>query len=101
MPSSDKTLVVKQGSLSSMCGAIETAHGQLAQQVETLLSGINSRTEAWSQSTSSRAAEMDYQRRLKAGTDQLNEHLAKIRSTVDQIASDAHEAEVENVALVD
>lgn len=101
MAGSDKSLVVKQGSLSSMTSAIETAHGQLAQHVETLLSGINSRTEAWSQSTTSRAAEMDYQRRLKSGMDQLNEHLAKIRSTVDQIASDAHEAEVENVALVD
>jgi len=101
MAGSDKSLVVKHGSLAGMASAIETAHGELAQQVEDLLAGVNSRTEAWDQSTASRAAEMDYQRRLKAGMDQLNEHLAKIRRTVDQIAGDAHEVEVENVAMVD
>ena len=101
MAGSEKSLVVKQGSLSGMVSAIETAHSSLAQQVDTMLTGVNTRTEAWDQSTASRTAEMDYQRRLKSGMDQLNEHLATIRSTIDQIANDAHEAEVENVALVD
>ena len=101
MPSSDKTLVVKQGSLESMTAAIETTHDALGAHVDAMLSGVNNATVGWDQGTASRAAEMDYQRRLKVGMDQLRGHLDAIRTCVGKIAADAHETEVENVAIVD
>jgi hypothetical protein len=44
---------------------------------------------------------MDYQRRLKDGVEKLNKALDTVRTKLAEVATDAHEAEVTNVAIVD
>jgi len=44
---------------------------------------------------------MDYQRRLDEGVERLATALDTVRTKLAEVATAAHEAEVENVALVD
>ena len=48
----------------------------------------------------SHAAHLDYQQRLRDGVASLTEALDRVRSTLATCRSDAHEIEVENVAIV-
>ncbi len=98
---SDLSLVVKQGSLSDMENALTSAHDDIVAQVKDVLEQVNSRIQGWSPSTVSRAAEMDYQRRLDAGVEKLATALDTVRAKLAEVATAAHDAEVENVALVD
>lgn len=93
-------LVVLQASLTAMASEIKTAHTAFTEQIDALVTRVNAATEAWDEQTASRAAEMDYQRRLRDGVDRLNGHLAALEAAITQVAADAHETEVENVALV-
>ena len=98
---SGMTLVVKQGSLSDMESAMTTAHDEIVSQVKDVLEQVNSRIQGWDPSTASRTAEMDYQRRLEAGVEKLAKALDTVRAKLADVATAAHEAEVENVAIVD
>ena len=97
---SQMSLVVKQGSLSEMQAARTTAHDAIVEQISTLLEQVNARIEGWDASTASRSAEIDYQRRLSDGVERLTEALADVKAKLAEVAQDAHEAEVENVAIV-
>lgn len=98
---SDLSLMVKQGSLSDMESALSTAHDAIVKQVQDVLEQVNSRIQGWDPSTASRAAEMDYQRRLTAGVEKLTKALDTVRIKLAEVAAEAHEVEVRNVALVD
>jgi hypothetical protein len=92
---SDMSLVVKQTSLSDMEAALTTAHDEITEQIRSVLEQVNARIVDWSPSTASRAAEIDYQRRLRDGVDRL------ARAKLAEVREDARLAEVGNVALVD
>lgn len=98
---SEISLVVKQASLTAMEQAMTTAHDAITQEVTDLLTQVNARIEGWDPSTASRTAEIDYQRRLSEGVERLAQALDDVRAKIAEVAQDAHETEVENVALVD
>ena len=98
---SEHSLVVRQASLAEMEAAMTTAHDQIVSQVRDLLSRVNVRIEGWDPATASRAAEMDYQQRLSDGVERLAQALEDVRTRLTEVAADAHDIEVENVALVD
>ena len=97
----EMSLVVKQAALEQMASAMTSAHEQIVSQVSSLTDGVNGQIQGWSAGTESRAAEMAYQRRLTEGVHRLTEALDKVRAKLDEVAKDAHETEVENVAIVD
>ena len=66
---SDMSLVVKQGSLADMESALGAAHDAIVKQVHDVLEQVNARIQGWDPATASRAAEMDYQRRLGDGVE--------------------------------
>jgi len=98
---SDMSLVVKQASLAEMGAAMTAAHDDIVAKIDETLTSVNSTIAGWSPTTASRAAEMDYQRRLKEGVEKLNQALDTVRTKLAEVATDAHEAEVTNVAIVD
>ena len=98
---SDMSLVVRQASLSEIEAALSTAHDELVEQIDSLCERVNARIEGWSPATASRAAEMDYQRRLADGVERLTKALETVRTKLAEVAGSAHETEVENVAIVD
>lgn len=98
---SEMSLVVRQASLSDMEAALTAAHDEIVQQIRSVLDQVNSRIQGWSPSTASRAAEMDYQRRLRDGVERLTAALEQVRTKLSEVREDAHSTEVENVALVD
>ena len=98
---SDLSLVVKQASISEMEAALTTAHDEIVEQIDSLREQVNARIEGWNPATASRAAEMDYQRRLADGVERLTQALETVRTTLAEVATSAHETEVENVAIVD
>jgi hypothetical protein len=95
------SLVVKQASLSEMEAALTTAHDEIAEQIRSLLDQVDVRIQEWSPSTASRAAEMDYQGRLRDGVERLTAALEAVRGKLAEVREDAHSTEVDNVALVD
>lgn len=98
---SDASLVVKQAQLSEMEAAMTAAHDEIVEQIRSVLDQVNSRIQGWNPATASRAAEMDYQRRLNDGVTRLTAALDNVRTKLAEVREDAHQTEVENVALVD
>lgn len=98
---SELSLVVEQASLSEMEAALSTAHDEIVEQVDGLRERVNARIEGWDPATASRAAELDYQRRLADGVERLTQALETVRTKLAEVATAAHETEVENVAIVD
>lgn len=98
---SDVSLVVKQASLAEMVNAMTVAHDDIVEEIESMIAAVNAKISGWNAATASRAAEMDYQQRLNDGVQRLTEALVTVRSKLEEVASDAHEIEVENVAIVD
>ncbi len=97
----DISLVVRQASLSDMEAALTAAHDEIVEQVRSLLEQVDARIQGWDPGTASRAAEMDYQRRLHEGVARLTAALETVRAKLAEVREDGHETEVENVALVD
>jgi hypothetical protein len=95
------SLVVRKASLSDMEAALTAAHDEIVEQIRSLLDQVNARIQGWSPATASRAAEMDYQRRLRDGVDRLTAALEQVRAKLAEVREDAHSTEVDNVALVD
>lgn len=98
---SEVSLVVRQSSLSEMEAALTAAHDEIVEQIGSLLSQVDGRIQGWSPSTASRAAEMDYQRRLRDGVERLTAALEQVRAKLAEVREEAHATEVDNVALVD
>ena len=95
------SLVVKQASLAEMGAAMTAAHDDIVVEDRRDADLGELHIAGWSPTTASRAAEMDYQRRLKEGVEKLNKALDTVRTKLAEVATDAHEAEVTNVAIVD
>jgi len=97
---SDRGLVVHQGSLTEMEEAMATATSAITDHLTTTLDQVNVQTAAWTEETPSRQAQRDYERRLREGMTQLTQALDDIKAAVATYRGDAHEIEVENVAIV-
>jgi hypothetical protein len=98
---SDRSLVVRHGSLSEVQDAVATTHRRVEAKVADLLAAADAEMAAWAAETASRTAETDYRRRVTDGVERLGQALEKIRAATAQVAENAHEAEVKNVALLD
>lgn len=97
---SSRSLVVHQGSLADIEGAMATASAAITEHITGLLDEVNARTGHWTRETGSRVAQQDYERRLREGLIRLTEALDTVRETVATYREDAREVEVENVAIV-
>lgn len=97
---SDASLVVRSGSLAEMESAMTTAHDAITTEISTLLDAVNTEIQGWSPVTASRAAEIEYQRRLRDGVDRLTTALEQVRTALAEVRESAHDTEVENVALI-
>ena len=97
---SDRGLVVQQGSLTEMEEAMSSATSAITDHLTTTLDQVNTQTAAWTEETPSRQAQRDYERQLREGITQLTQALDDIKAAVATYREDAHETEVENVAIV-
>ena len=97
---SDASLVVRASSLSDMETAMTTAHDAVSNQIAGLLSSVNTEIAGWSPDTTSRPAEMDYQRRLRDGVERQTTALDQVRAALAETRESAYDTEVENVALI-
>ncbi|MBC7633923.1 hypothetical protein [Aeromicrobium sp.] len=98
---SEASLVVHQGSLDEMTAAMTQAHDTITTQVQSALDKVNAEIAAWSPATTSRAAEMNHQQKLRDGVERLTAALEKVRAALDTVAESARDTEVKNVAIVD
>lgn len=97
---SERSLVVRQGSLTDIETALSTASESIREQLTALLDGVNAQTPAWLPETPSRVAQQDYERRLREGLTRLTDALDRVRDAVATYREEAREIEVENVAIV-
>ncbi|WP_149204066.1 hypothetical protein [Actinotalea subterranea] len=98
--SEQRTLVVRQDSLSTMETAMTTAHDALVSQLADLLAAVDAEIVGWDPTTPSRIAELDYRRRLNAGIERLTAALEAIRVALADHREKARDIEVENVAIL-
>jgi uncharacterized protein YukE len=97
---SERGLVVHQGSLSTMETALADATTSITEQIDALLQQAESLTPGWDESSESHMAHLDYQQRLRDGVKTLTDALDQVRSKLATYREDAHDIEVENVAIV-
>ena len=97
---SGRSLVVHQGSLSSIETAMSNATTEITRQINDLLEQVEKLTPGWESSSESHAANLEYQQRLRDGIERLTNALDQIKGKVATYREDAREIEVENVAIV-
>lgn len=97
---SERGLVVRQGSLSTMETALADATTAITTQINDLLEQVETLTPGWDQTSESHIAHLEHQRKLRDGVTKLTEALGQVRSTLATHREDAREIEVENVAIV-
>lgn len=95
------SLAVQHGSLETMLTALQAAHDDIETQMSDLVRTINLEVTMWGASTASRAAHDEYQARLASGVEELNAALMRVHTALAAVKADAHDVEVENVAIVD
>lgn len=98
---SEAGLVVRQASLAEIETALTAATEAITQAVTTAMLDVDREVHGWSTATASRAAELDYQRRLKQGVERLTSALEQVRTAVADHREDARRIEVQNVALME
>lgn len=97
---SERSLVVHQGSLSSIESALAEATTAITSQIDQLLTQVESLTPGWDESSESHAAHREHQQKLHDGVQELTAALDQVRSRLATYREDAREIEVENVAIV-
>jgi len=97
---SDRGLVVHQGALSTMETALADATTSITEQVDALLTQVESLTPGWDETSESHMAHLEHQQKLRDGVKSLTDALDQVRSKVATYREDAREIEVENVAIV-
>ena len=97
---SDRGLVVHQGALSTMETALADATAAITEQVDALLTQVESLTPGWDETSESHMAHLEHQQQLRDGVKRLTAALDQVRSKVATYREDAREIEVENVAIV-
>ncbi|AWB93597.1 hypothetical protein [Aeromicrobium chenweiae] len=97
----EKSLVVEQGALADIGAALTSAHDEIARQVADALAKVDAETSAWSDATLSGAAHAQYQQKLRDGVERLTTALEKVRVALADVATSAHDTEVDNRAIID
>lgn len=97
---SERSLVVRQGSLTDIESAMTTATQDLTTHLTTLLTTVDQKMSAWTRETPSRIAQRAHEQRLRDGITRLTEALDSVSSAVAAHREAARETEVENVAIV-
>jgi uncharacterized protein YukE len=96
----ERSLVVHQGSLSSIETALADATTALTSQIDELLGQVETLTPGWDESSESHLAHLEHQQKLRDGVAKLTEALDQVRQKVATHREDAREIEVENIAIV-
>ena len=94
-------IIVRFGTLEALAETLQSAHDDLVEQVEDLLTRADAEMGDWSAATTSRAAQRAYRQQVVDGVDDLVAALDTVRTTLAEVATMAHEAEVRNVAALD
>jgi uncharacterized protein YukE len=97
----EHSLVVQHGSLSDIDAALTAAHDDITSQIEDALSKVDSETAGWNRNTPSAAAHAQYQQKLRDGVERLTAALEKVRTALADVATSAHDTEVDNRAIID
>lgn len=97
---SERGLVVRQGSLSTIETALADATTSLTTQINDLLEEVERLTPGWDETSESHMAHLEHQQKLRDGVEKLTEALDQVRSKLATYREDAREIEVENVAIV-
>ena len=97
---SERSLVVHQGSLTTIEKALADATTAITTQVDELLEQVETLTPGWDATSESHLAHAEHQQKLRDGVAKLTEALDQVRSKVATYREDAREIEVENVAIV-
>jgi 50S ribosomal subunit-associated GTPase HflX len=97
---SERGLVVRQQSLADIEAALTRATETIATHLTGVLDTADTQMRGWTEETPSRRAQRDYERRLRAGIEQLTAALDEVRAEVAHHREDARSTEVENVAIV-
>lgn len=96
----ERSLVVHQGSLSTIETAMSNATTEITRHINDLLDQVENLTPGWEPSSESHAAHLAYQQNLRDGVERLTGALAEIKGELASYRQDAREIEVENVAIV-
>lgn len=99
--SAGKSLVVEQGSLADIGAALKAAHDEITRQVDDALAKVDAETSGWSDATLSGAAHAQHQKKLRDGVERLTAALEKVRVALADVATSAHDTEVDNRAIID
>jgi uncharacterized protein YukE len=97
---SERSLVVHQGSLSTMETALADATTAITTQINDLLDEVEKLTPGWDETSDSHAAHLEHQQKLRDGVETLTEALDQVKAKLASYREDAREIEVENVAIV-
>jgi hypothetical protein len=97
---SERSLVVRFGSLEALEAALVSTHDELMSRVEGTLERVDDELVGWSVHTDSRAAQLERSYRLREGAERLCAALEDVRAALAQVREDAHDAEVRNVAVI-
>lgn len=96
---SERSLVVRQGSLTDMETALSEATTAIRDHLTGILDRVNDQTTAWTEETPSRVAQRAHEQRLRDGIAQLTDALDGVRTAVASHRELARETELENVAI--
>ncbi len=97
---SERSLVVHQGSLSSIETALGDATTAITSQIDELLAQVETLTPGWDESSESHMAHLEHQQKLRDGVAKLTDALDQVCTKLATYREDAREIEVENVAIV-
>ena len=96
----ERSLVVHEGSLSTMETALADATTAITTQISDLLEAVEKATPGWDETSESHAAHVEYQQKLQDGVARLTDALDRVRAALAAYREDARETEIENVAIV-
>ncbi|NYI59400.1 hypothetical protein [Cellulomonas soli] len=98
---SEPGISVHQDALADLESALTAAGDAITDAVTTAMRDVDLRVHLWATGTQSRAAEIAYEGRLRAGVERLTAALDQVRVAVADVREEARRIEVQNVALLE
>jgi uncharacterized protein YukE len=97
---SDNGLVVQHQALTDIEAALADASQRIATFIADLRDAVDAQTAGWTEETPSRQAQRTYEQALGTSITELTDCLDQVKGAVASYRESAHDAEVENVAIV-
>jgi hypothetical protein len=97
----EATLVVRLDDVGEIIAALTRTHDDVVSMIDALRRDVAAHLVGWDPTTESRVAQLAYDARLGRGVDDLTRALVAVRDALRTVATDAHQAEVRNVAILD